>query len=190
RTRLFGSSVAVCPWTGDGSAVVEVQVAFPSHSSAVPSVLVPFDPPATSSWPAVVPAGSSVAVWPTRTVVIVPADDQVPTLELGLKSCVVASTVLPFFPPVMRMFPFASVVAVCPSRGLDSEFIVLNEDDVGSNKNTDDSVPLPPLPPTRSTLFESWLLLVTSNDAVWFFSPGGGIWPLVAVQVPVPEAGL
>lgn len=46
---LFDSSVAVCPCTGVASAVVAVQVVVPFHSSAVASVLVPFEPPATST---------------------------------------------------------------------------------------------------------------------------------------------
>src|SRR6185312_3272351 len=101
------------------------------------------------------PDGSSTAAWSWRAVVIVPADDQVPFELLGLKSIVVARTLDPFLPPVMRTLPFFNTVAVCPSRGLDSAVRELNADCVGSNKNTDDTVLVPLLPPTSKTLFAS-----------------------------------
>jgi hypothetical protein len=48
----------------------------------------------------------------------------------------------------------------------------------------------PPLPPTKEhTLFASCWLLVTSSVAVCALSDGGGIGPIVAVQVPTPDVG-
>jgi hypothetical protein len=46
---LLGSTVAVSLCTGAGSVLVAVQVLVPFHSSALPSVLVPLFPPATST---------------------------------------------------------------------------------------------------------------------------------------------
>ena len=49
--RSLSSSVAVCPWTAAGSAVVAVQVVVPFQSSALLSVLDAVVPPATSTVP-------------------------------------------------------------------------------------------------------------------------------------------
>ena len=126
---------------------------------------------------------------PERAAVIVPADDQDPGPSAGLNTIAVASVVVPFLPPVTSSLPFASTVAVCPSRGLGRAPWVLNADCAGSKRNTDESVAVPPLPPTSSTLLLSCALLVTSSVAVWFFNRRRD-GPVVAVQAPAPEAGL
>jgi hypothetical protein len=167
RIAPFPRAVAVCPCTGPGIAVVAVQVLVPLNSSAEASVVAPFEPPATSTCPlAARPAGSSVAVCPCRGDVIVPAVVQLPGPEDGLKMTAVARVVVPFLPPVNRMLPFASTVAVCPSRGLGIEASVLNADWTGSNRYTADIVAVPLLPPTSSTLLLSCALLVASKVAV------------------------
>ena len=86
--------------------------------------------------------------------------------------------------------PSLNTSAWCPSRGLGIEARVLNADCAGSKRKTAEMVFVPLLPPARSTLWFSWLLLVWMRVAVPERHPGGGIGPVVAVQVPEPEAGL
>jgi hypothetical protein len=131
-------------------------------------------------------------VAPTRAEVIVPADDQLPLLTLGSKTMADDCTVDPFRPPATRIFPFVfcSVLAMCCSRGFEIDSSVLNAFWTGSKRYTTATVPLPLLPPTSSTWLLSWLLLVWISVAVWFFKPGGGSGPVVATQLPAPDAGL
>ncbi|HXJ62926.1 MAG TPA: hypothetical protein VNN79_04150, partial [Actinomycetota bacterium] len=159
-TTLLASSVAVWPCDGGaGIAAVAVHVLVPLNRSADPSVAEPLFPPATSTLPfAGLDVDSAVALWPNRAEVIVPASDQLPVLAPGSKISAVASGVEPFFPPVIRIFPFefGSTTAVCCSRGPeDSAFKVLKADCAGSKRSTDETVPLPPLPPTNRTLLLS-----------------------------------
>jgi hypothetical protein len=175
-------------------AGVVVQVVVPLKSSADDSVSLPVDdPPATSSCPfATMLFGSCVIEWPTRGEFIVPAADQVPLLKPGSKTMALASTVEPFLPPANRILPlvFVSVTAVCSSRGLEIDASVLNAFWTGSNRYTDEIVDVPLLPPTSSTWLLSWVLVVWISVAVWFLIPPGGTGPIVATQVPAPEAGL
>jgi hypothetical protein len=105
-------------------------VVVPLNNSADDSVSLPVDePPATSTLPlATIEVGSTVAEWPTRGVVIVPADDHVPLLTEGSNVMAVARTVDPFLPPVIMIFPleFGMTEAVCCSLGLLSDASVLN----------------------------------------------------------------
>ncbi len=79
-------------------------------------------------------AGSSVAVWPERADVIVPAVDHEPGPKPGSKIAVVASVVDPFLPPVTSTLPSASTVIVCPSRAAGIACSVENADCAGSNR--------------------------------------------------------
>src|SRR6516225_1362357 len=119
------------------------------------------------------PEARSVAVWPERAWVIVPADDQDPGPKPGSKLTAVASVVAPFLPPVTSSLPPGREVTVCASRGPGSAASVLNADCAGSNRNTPDCVAVPLLPPTTRTLLLSCWLLVTSRDAVWFLTAEG-----------------
>lgn len=118
----LASSVAVWARMADGNAVAAVQVVLPFQSSVVLSELVPLvEPPATKTWPfASTLLASSVAVCSRRAEVIVPALAQLPDPEAALKSWVVFKVAEPLSPPVMSTLPFASAVAVCPSRLLES----------------------------------------------------------------------
>src|SRR6266540_243776 len=117
---------------GPGSDGVEVHTFEPLKSSADDRVLLPVDePPAISTLPfATIEAGSTVALWPNRAEVIVPADDQDPFETAGSKRSAEANTAEPFFPPVTRIFPLVpgSTDAVCCSRGLLIEVSVLKAD--------------------------------------------------------------
>jgi hypothetical protein len=155
------------------------------------SALVPFDPPATRTWPPVkTPVGKSVAVWPQRGDVMLPVVDQLPGPKPGSKITALASVVVPFLPPANRILPPGNVSAVCPSRGLGIDANVLNADCAGSNKKAEEMVDVPLLPPASKTLLLSWEFVVWISVAVPERQPGGGIAPVVAVHVPVPEAGL
>src|SRR5262245_11607654 len=134
---LLPRSTAPCACIGPGSAGVAVQVLVPLNSSADDSVLVPLLPPATSTVPfATIDVGSTVALWPERAAVIVPADDQVPFETPGSKTRADARTVEPFLPPVTRIFPFVfgRTTAVCCSRGLLIDASVENAFWAGSNR--------------------------------------------------------
>src|SRR5580698_2913145 len=189
------SSTACWPCNDPGIAGVVVQVDVPLNNSAEASVSLPVDePPATSSCPfATMLFGSWVIEWPTRAEFIVPADDQVPLLKLGSNTMALASTLDPFLPPATRILPFVfvSVTAVCCSRGgLGIDASVLNAFWTGSNRYTAETVDVPLLPPTRSTWLLSCVFVVWISVAVWFLIPVGGTGPVVATQVPAPEAGL
>src|SRR5262245_16083132 len=172
---------------------VAVQVVEPLNSSADDSVLVPLFPPSTSTVPfATMDVGSTVAVCPKRAVVIVPAADQLPFENPGSKIRAVLRTVEPFLPPVTRIFPFefGSALAVCCSRGPLIDASVENAFCDGSNRNTDASVAVPLLPPTSRTRLLSCAFDVWISVAVPKRQPAGGIGPIVAAQLPVPDAGL
>src|SRR5262245_1790741 len=104
----------------------------------------------------------------------------------------VPRTVEPFLPPVTRIFPFefGRALAVCCSRGLLIDANVENAFCVGSNRKTDASVDVPLLPPTRRMRLLSCAFVVWMSVAVPKRQPVGGIGPMVAAQVPVPDAGL
>jgi hypothetical protein len=112
--------------------------------------------------------GSNVIVAPTRADVIVPADDQLPLLELGSNTMADDCTVDPFRPPATRIFPlvFCSALAMCCSRGLEIDASVLNAFWTGSNNRTDATVAVPLLPPTKRTWLLSWLFDVWISVAV------------------------
>ncbi|MEO5766747.1 MAG: hypothetical protein ABIS92_00215 [Polyangia bacterium] len=87
----------------------------PSQVSEVPWAAVPFEPPATTTWPAFDTAGGSkVAVCAHRKVFMVPAVGNVAVLpDAGMvKITEVPRAVVTFFPPASSTFPLASVVAV------------------------------------------------------------------------------
>jgi hypothetical protein len=123
-------STACDPCRDPGIEGVAVQVDVPLNSSADDSVSLPVEePPATSTKPlSTMLFGSSVIVAPTRALVIVPADDQLPFETEGSKEIAVLRTLEPFLPPVTRIFPllFGTVTAVACSRGLEIEASVLN----------------------------------------------------------------
>jgi len=153
---LFDSNVAVWVWRAVGSALVAVQVVEPFHSSAVASDAVPFDPPATSTWPFFTMVdGSNVAVCACRAVVMLPADAQLPEPLAALNSDVVFKTVVPFKPPVTSTLPFASAVAVCASRALDSAVRLLQADVPSKSCTFATVAPPPESPPTTRTLLFS-----------------------------------
>ena len=117
RILPLGSSVAVCTRSGLTRFVVDVQVTVPFQSSALAIDVVPFDePPATSTCPSVkIPVGSSVAVWPHRRAISVPAEGNVGVEPLaGIVNTKLSSIgcAVPALPPVIKTFPFASFVAV------------------------------------------------------------------------------
>lgn len=118
---LFESNVALWPCRAAGMAVVAAQVLLLEvHSSAVASVVVPFEPPVTSTWPWLTSAaGSAVAVCPCRALVIVAAVPQLPDPLAALNCTDVFKTVVPLTPPATSTLPFESAVAVCPSRAVD-----------------------------------------------------------------------
>jgi hypothetical protein len=194
RTKLLGNVTAGASCTPAGREAVAVHVVVSLNSSADESVLLPvLDPPATSTNPlATILLGRTIMLWPTRGEVMVPADDQVPLENEGSKVSAVANTVDPFLPPVMSILPFefGKIDAACCSRALDSDASVENALWTGSYRNTDAIVEVPLLPPTKSTRPFNWLFVVVINVEVPKRHPGGGIGPVVAVNVPAPEAGL
>src|SRR5581483_1665196 len=191
KTLLFGSSVAACPCIGPANAVVGLQVATPSNSSAelstTPAASVP---PAARTCPfETIVGGNRVAVCPCRADVIVPAAVQVPVPLAGSKSNAVATGIPMLLPPAIRTFPLASTVAVWPSRAVASGVRVVHAD-VPSNTWTEVRLELiPKLPPTTKTLLLSVGLPGTfSRVAVWKRRATAML--ATAVQVPVPDDGL
>ncbi len=176
----------MCPCTAAGIAAVVAQALVPLNSSADASDAVPFEPPATSTWPLV----SNVALCPWRPAVMLAAVDQLPGPVVGSKIAALLSVADPFLPPATRSLPLARTVAVWPSRAAGMLASVENADCAGSNRNTDAMVLVPLLPPASRTLLESCWLLVTSSVAVCPRNPAGGIGPVVAVHDPEPDAGL
>ena len=124
--------------------------------------------------------------------VIVPAETQVAAVpEAGIvKTSAVPSIVVTFFPPVIRTLPFASIVAVCPSRAVASAVVVDQVSAVASKSCTVVRLVVPPeLPPAISTLLLKLLLLLVSKVAVCD-RRADDMAVDTAVQVPVPVAGL
>jgi hypothetical protein len=97
---------------------------------------------------------------------MVPADAQLPLPDAGLKRSVDDSVEPPLLlPPAKRTLPFATIVAVCSSRALDSEVRVLH-DEVPSKSCTLVRTEVAERPPTTSTLLLSDELVVASSVAV------------------------
>jgi len=159
----------------------------------VASAAVPFDPPATSTDPGFKIADpSSVAVCSDRAAVIVPPEGQVALVpEPGIvNTSVVASVVVPLFPPVRSTLPFASVVAVWPSRALGRAVVVDQVSADVSNSWTLVRLVVPPeLPPAIRTLLLKFVLLLVSSTAVCE-RRAEAMLLVTAVQVPVPDEGL
>ena len=194
RTALFPIRVAVWPCTGAGIAVaVAAQVVAPFHNSAVPSDELPFEPPATNTWPLVTMlVGNSVAVWADRTDVIVPAEGHVAAVpDAGIvNTSVVPRVVAPLLPPVINTLPFASVVAVCPSRVTGRAVVVDQVNAVPSNSWALVKLVVPlELPPAISTLLLNEVLLLVSKVAEWALR-ADAMFVATAVHAPMPDAGL
>jgi hypothetical protein len=145
----------------------------PFQSSALAMGFVPFDdPPATTTWP--LPStvvDSNVALWKSRPEVIVPPEGQVAAVpEAGIVNTSVDDSGVPPLvrPPVIRTLPFASRVAVIPSRAAGSTVVVDHADvDVLNNCALVVLVVPPVLPPAIRTMLLKFVLLLVSSVAVW-----------------------
>jgi hypothetical protein len=116
-----------------------------------------------------------------------PADDQLPCPEAGLNNRVVFRVVDPLLPPVSSTLPFASAVAVCPSRELERAVRLL-QFEVPSNNCTLVTEALPELPPTtRTLLFSVPFDEMESSVALWNLTAWGMF--CVVLQAPFPELG-
>jgi hypothetical protein len=189
-TRPFASKVAVCPCTAAASAVVSAHDV-PFHSSALETVTVPFvDPPATTTEPVVASAvPSSVAVCATRAACMFPPEGQVAAVPVaGIVNTAVVAIGAPLLvrPPVISTLPFASRVAVCPSRAAGSTVVFVHvEFDVLNSCTVLTLVAPLEFPPAISTMLLKLPLLLVSSVAVWN-RRADAMFVATAVHVPFP----
>jgi hypothetical protein len=135
---------------------------------------------------------SSVAVCAQRSELIVPPEGQVAAVpEAGIvKTCVEPRNDVPLLPPVMSTLPFASLVAVCPSREDERAVVVDQVSALVSKSWTVAKLVVPPeFPPTINTLLLKLLLLLVSKVAVWD-RRAEDILNDWRVQAPEPVVGL